>query len=207
MHRPRISTLSGRYSLGHTDSRIVNNDLHQIGDALGSVRQLTVDNGDVILAKSYDPFGTVLSSDGSGNSVFGYANEQLDLTGLVFLRARYYSTTVGKFISRDIWSGDATRPLSMNQWLYGSDNPINRLDPSGLCDNESAAPNLYSIRGCRDSGTTYYLRFAMSQMPWRKFANVSRSPLYGGVQQMLEVPVRKPLNLITSGNCAASTLI
>ena len=39
---------------------------------------------------------------------------------------------LGIFLARDPWSGDQLRPGSMNGWNYGDDNPVNRVDPSGL---------------------------------------------------------------------------
>jgi uncharacterized protein RhaS with RHS repeats len=60
-------------------------------DALGSVRQVVDPTGSVTLAQSYDPFGGLLTSAGSGGSVFDYTGEQVDAdTGLVYFRARYY---------------------------------------------------------------------------------------------------------------------
>ncbi len=47
-------------------------------DALGSVRQIVDANGNVTLAKSYEPYGTVLTSTGTASAIFGYAGEQLD---------------------------------------------------------------------------------------------------------------------------------
>jgi hypothetical protein len=38
---------------------------------------------------------------------------------------------VGRFISRDTWSGDSNSPLSLNRWNYVESNPINRTDPTG----------------------------------------------------------------------------
>ena len=40
-------------------------------DALGSVRQIADANGNVTLAKSYEPYGTVLTSNGTASSIFG----------------------------------------------------------------------------------------------------------------------------------------
>ncbi len=102
-----------------------------LADPLGSVRQIANAGGNVTLLKSYEPYGSVLNSEGSAASVFGYAGEQLDATGLIFLRARYYQTLLGLFLSRDAWPGDALRPGSMNGWNYGGGDPINRVDPSG----------------------------------------------------------------------------
>jgi hypothetical protein len=50
---------------------------------------------------------------------------------LVFLRARYLAPWQGRFLSRDTWPGDFTRPLSLNQWNYSLSNPVNYTDPSG----------------------------------------------------------------------------
>jgi RHS repeat-associated protein len=54
-----------------------------------------------------------------------------DSTQLLYLRARHYSPTDGRFTSRDTWSGDYNRPLSLNRWMYLEGNPVNFADPSG----------------------------------------------------------------------------
>jgi uncharacterized protein RhaS with RHS repeats len=60
-----------------------------LADALGSVRQIVDADGNVTLAESYEPYGSVLTSTGTASSIFGYAGEQVDTSGLVYLRARY----------------------------------------------------------------------------------------------------------------------
>jgi RHS repeat-associated protein len=102
-----------------------------LGDALGSVRQLVDGTGAVKLAKNYEPYGTVLGSTGSGVSTFGYTGESHDATGLTFLRARYYSGQQGRFVSRDPWNGNSQLPGTHNAYLYGLDNPMMYVDPSG----------------------------------------------------------------------------
>ena len=100
-------------------------------DALGSVRQIVDGSGNVTLAKSYEPYGTVLTSTGTASSIFGYAGEQFDTTGLIYLRARYMNPMLGIFLSRDPWNGDVMRPRSMNGFAYVEGNPINLTDSSG----------------------------------------------------------------------------
>jgi RHS repeat-associated protein len=102
-----------------------------LADPLGSVRQIGNADGNVTLLKSYEPYGTVLNSQGNAASVFAYAGEQVDATGLVYLRARYYQALLGMFLSRDAWAGDALRPGSMNGWGYVEGDPINAIDPTG----------------------------------------------------------------------------
>jgi RHS repeat-associated protein len=125
---------------------------YYLTDALGSVWQLTDSTGAVTLARSYQPFGTPLASAGSGASICGFTSEQQDsYIKLIFLRSRYYSPLTGTFISRDSWQGDYNRPLSLNRWLYTEGNPINRVDPSGLCDRpgwNDAPGGLFSKQQC-----------------------------------------------------------
>jgi RHS repeat-associated protein len=104
-------------------------------DALGSVRQLANSAGSVTLAQRYDPFGNPLSSAGSGTSVWAFAGEARDATGLEYLRARYYAPTQGRFTARDVWDGSDNQPMSYNAWLYVYANPVNMTDPSGLNPN------------------------------------------------------------------------
>jgi RHS repeat-associated protein len=101
-------------------------------DALGSVRQLADNTGAVTLAKSYQPYGTPLTATGSGASIYGFTGEQQDPTGLTYLRARYYSSAQGRFLTRDTWGGDTNRPMSYNRWNYGYGNPVKYTDPAGL---------------------------------------------------------------------------
>lgn len=54
-----------------------------------------------------------------------------DSTQLLYLRARYYNPADGRFQSRDRWSGDYNRPLSLNRWMYVEGNPVNYTDPTG----------------------------------------------------------------------------
>ena len=106
---------------------------YYLGDVLGSVRQMTDEDGVVMLTKQYEPYGDMLSSTGSGSSVFGFVGEQTDLTGLTYLRARFYTVSDGRFLSKDMWGGNANMPMSYNGWLYSYANPINFVDPSGQC--------------------------------------------------------------------------
>lgn len=55
-----------------------------------------------------------------------------DSTQLTYLRARYYNSWMGRFISKDTWEGDYNVPMSYNSRLYVYANPINLFDPSGL---------------------------------------------------------------------------
>jgi RHS repeat-associated protein len=89
-----------------------------LADALGSVRQLADGTGAVDLAQSYEPYGSVLTSIG---------------TGLIDLRTRQYDPTLGRFVQRDSWPGNKRRPMSLNHWFYTNGNPLKYTDPTGHC--------------------------------------------------------------------------
>jgi RHS repeat-associated protein len=97
-------------------------------DALGSARQLVDAGGDVQSAVSYAPFGAPLTD---GNSSYGFAGEWQDPTGLVYLRARFYSPELGIFLSRDPFPGFLTQPASLSPYQYAFNNPVRYTDPSG----------------------------------------------------------------------------
>jgi RHS repeat-associated protein len=101
-------------------------------DALGSVRNLVNSVSEVTLIQSYTPFGEVLESYGDGQTDYAFTGEMYDAgTGLVFLRARYYNPTDGRFLNRDVWGGNIQNPQTMNSYNYGLNSPMIYTDPSG----------------------------------------------------------------------------
>jgi len=129
-------TTSYTYGLGRiAQSSIVNQQSeisYFLGDALGSVRQMTDQAGAITYAAAYDPYGVVTQSGGASQSAYGYTGEQQS-DDLVYLRARYVNVSDGRFQSRDTWGGDVNMPMSYNKWNYVDGNPVNRTDPTGKC--------------------------------------------------------------------------
>jgi RHS repeat-associated protein len=78
---------------------------------------------------TYCAFGNLIEGNDHDNP-YGFTGEQQfnEPDGLIFLRARYYDPSVGRFISRD--------PLGMidgpNMYLYVHNNPVNYIDPTGM---------------------------------------------------------------------------
>ena len=62
---------------------------------------------------------------------FAYNGEARDDTGLDYLRARYYDSQGGTFLSEDSYPGEDTDSLSQNRYSYVQNNPVNYTDPSG----------------------------------------------------------------------------
>lgn len=100
-------------------------------DGRGSVAQVV--SADQIVAQyTYDPFGNVTSGAPAFDSFYGYNAEDTNpVTGLQYLRARYYNTDSGRFNVADTYLGDISNPLTLNRYSYGINNPIIYIDPSG----------------------------------------------------------------------------
>jgi len=103
-----------------------------LNDALGSVRQMTNNNGSITYTQGYDPYGVTTLTSGSSRSAYGYGGEYSDsYIKLIYLRSRMYDPLTGRFTTKDSWQGDYNRPLSLNRWMYVEGNPVNLTDPSG----------------------------------------------------------------------------
>ncbi|MEW6085690.1 MAG: RHS repeat-associated core domain-containing protein [Chloroflexota bacterium] len=103
-----------------------------LDDALGSVRQLTDASGEITYATAYDPFGVVRQTVGNVSTAYGYTGEYTS-NDLVYLRARHYAPTMGRFFTQDPFAGYADLPQSQNPYTYAINNPIRYTDPSGNC--------------------------------------------------------------------------
>lgn len=94
--------------------------------------------GKQVVSYSYDAWGNLTnSSDTSGTKAstinpFTYRGYVYDSqTKLYYLNARYYNPATGRFLSEDPTSADSEDVLSVNPYVYGDNDPINNVDPSG----------------------------------------------------------------------------
>ena len=119
------------YGLGRIAQTNATSTDYFLGDALGSVRQLTNQTGAITYARAYDPYGVVTQTSGASQTTYGYTGE-FTSNNMVYLRSCMYSPITGRFLTRDMWDGDENIPMSYNQWLYTYAQPISNVDPTGL---------------------------------------------------------------------------
>jgi RHS repeat-associated protein len=99
-----------------------------LGDRQGSIVDLVDESGNVLNHFVYDSFGNRTATT-AADFRYGYTGRELDgETGLYYYRARYYDSSLGRFISEDpvgFSAGDT------NLYRYVNNNPTNYNDPSG----------------------------------------------------------------------------
>jgi RHS repeat-associated protein len=105
-------------------------------DAQATVVGLTDASGHLVQRYRYDVWGQrELSAPGplvGSLNKFGYAGEALDPgTGLYYLRARYYSPPLGRFISIKPLPGLDLVPATSNPFVYARNNPATLTDRTG----------------------------------------------------------------------------
>ena len=122
------SKSDGEYKIYHYDYR-------------GSVVAVTDENGNLTDEIRYDAYGSVVGRTGTDLLIIGYNGRDGVLTepnGLLFMRARYYSPSLKRFMNADIILGSIADPSTLNLYAYVNGNPISYVDPFGLSKEESS---------------------------------------------------------------------
>ena len=88
-------------------------------------------DGQAVASSRYHLYGARKTSTDTTGNPFAYNGEARDDTGLDYLRARYYDSQGGTFLTEDSYPGEAMNPLSQNRYSYVQNNPVNYTDPSG----------------------------------------------------------------------------
>lgn len=100
-------------------------------DHLGNTRLVTVGSS-TSFSTNYRAYGLAYRPVGT-EPVFKYTGKpQSQSTGLYYYGARWYNTTLGRFLTRDPKTGQLTLPQSLNPYIYVLNNPLGYTDPTGM---------------------------------------------------------------------------
>ena len=105
---------------------------YYVTDMHGNVVKLLDESGNVTKTYEYDSFGNEVKPEKKDENPYRYCGEYYDKeTEEVYLRARYYEPSVGRFITRDTYTGESDEPLSLHLYTYCENDGVNMVDPSG----------------------------------------------------------------------------
>jgi len=137
---------------------IIKNDdnVYYLYNGQGDVAILTDSTGNTVASYIFDAYGNTDSENNVYNN-FGYRGEYADVeSGLIYLRARYYDPSTGRFINED--------PIrdGLNWYVYCGGNPVMFVDPWGLYNREKAVE--YAKKWYNDTNSPTYERFDTAEM-------------------------------------------
>ena len=128
---------------------------YYLNDEQGSIRYLTGSDGSIRNHYRYSAFGESITAEETVPNRLKYNAQMADeLTGLYYLRARYYNASLGRFTQEDVIYNDG-----LNLYAYCNSNPVMYSDPSGFaketckskvggeCDSESGKKTIKSTLG------------------------------------------------------------
>ena len=100
-------------------------------DQVGTPRVVSDATGNIIKTLEYDSYGVLIADSNPGFDLpIGFAGGISDrVTGLVRFGARDYDPVIGRWTAKD---PALFKDRHMNLYVYAQNNPISRIDPTGL---------------------------------------------------------------------------
>jgi RHS repeat-associated protein len=103
-------------------------------DFRGSTVALTDKTGKVVQRFQYGPYGDLVKGDSAVtpflfNGKFGVMTEG---NGLYYMRARFYSAQIKRFVNQDLLKGFVASGQSLNRFMFVQGDPVKYTDPFGL---------------------------------------------------------------------------
>jgi RHS repeat-associated protein len=136
---PSVSNLSAA-TLKVADFTPLTTTTFYHGDQIGSTRLLTAGTGWPVASDTYYPYGlesggtSALSAPGNANHYKFTGKERDAESGLDYFGARYYGSSMGRFMSPDpsgLAFANPYNPQSLNLYSYVLNNPLINIDPTG----------------------------------------------------------------------------
>ncbi len=103
-------------------------------DYRGSTKALTDKTGQVTERFQYSPYGLLVSGDASTTPFLfnGMYGVMTDSNGLYYMRARFYSPEMRRFVNQDVLLGNIFDGQTLNRYAYVTGQPVSFVDPFGL---------------------------------------------------------------------------
>ena len=127
--------MDGAYTYGTsrlTEDRFTGESNFYLYDPSGNVAGITDQNGYLWQSYRYDAFGNATFGSPQYDNEYTFNGESYNPNiHSQYLRARYYDTVKGGFLTEDSYLGDIRNPLTLNRYSYCIGNPLFYSDSSG----------------------------------------------------------------------------
>ena len=140
---PNTYNSGGQTNLAAYEEKAVGTDAvsqtyYYVSDQLGSARMVTSGGGWPVSSSTFYPFGQEQNPTTDPNHYKFTGKERDTESGLDYFGARYYASSMGRWMSPD-WSASPTaipyaslqNPQSLNLYGYVNNNPLSRADVDG----------------------------------------------------------------------------
>ena len=114
-------------------------------DCRGSTIAITNASGNITDTFAYDTYGKLINRTGINKIIFGYNGRDgvvTDDNGIIYMRARYYSPVMKRFINADVIAGAISNAITLNRFAYANGNPVSFVDPFGLTAERGTEPRI-----------------------------------------------------------------
>jgi RHS repeat-associated protein len=174
-------------------------------DHLGSIVSRTNSAGEVQSIASYDPYGNVEITPAETAEDFGFTGHQrLGGSDLLLAPFRLYSTTIARWISRDLLN----EKFWHNRYAYVKANPIRLVDPLGLAEQDCGCDekliqlsNCVTVEGFVGLGAT--ITVCWGPCGWQTYTGVGIG-LGGGVSGGPQGSIGNQNGATVQGSASAS---
>jgi RHS repeat-associated protein len=100
-------------------------------DHLGNIRAVTDQNGNVVERHDLYPFGEEITQPTNKDSYLFTGKPRDSESGLDYFGARYYSSSLSRFMSVDPAPGFIADTRTLNPYIYAANNPLVYIDRDG----------------------------------------------------------------------------
>ena len=175
----RAEIWAGAMHLGDDTPDGTNNYI--LSDHLGNLRAMYDSAGNQVETRQSLPFGEEQNATGTDVDPLHFTGKERDSeSGLDDFGARYYASTMGRFMSPDstAYSG-LKNPQSWNLYAYTLNNPLRYIDPTGhtVECKTSAADCLAAAQGAVGKDAAGQLSTKTTQSFWQKIFGGSTTTL------------------------------
>jgi len=114
-------------------------------DFRGSTVAITDQTGKVVERFQYGPYGELLKGEASVtpflfNGKYGVMTEG---NGLYYMRARFYSPEMKRFVNMDVLLGNVSEGQTLNRFAFVTGRPVSLVDPFGLSGKGIEEPSFW----------------------------------------------------------------